>query len=865
MKFYINIIVAGILLFASCTNKKATKRNIILDDISVSANNNPLNIYRAASTKEWEIVHTKVALIFNWKEKTANGVATLTLTPYFYATDSILLDAKTMDIQKIEITRGRHGLKSSYHKEDKLGIRFAGSYQNTDTIQIAITYVAKPYEQKQGGSAAINDDKGLYFINTDYAIQGKPAQIWTQGETEANSHWLPTIDKPNQRTTTEVWLTVPDSFTTLSNGYVLSQTPSGNGMRTDVWKMDKPIQVYAIMFAIGKYSIVKDREALGKEVSYYVEPAFAPYAKAMFKNTPEMIEFFSDYTGVPYPWNKYSQVVVRDYVSGAMENTSASTFGEFMNQDLRENKDEDHEDIVAHELFHQWFGDYVTAESWSNLTVNESFATYGEQLWRRHKYGKASVDKTINDDLNAYLSSNSSEVLVRFHYRDKEDMFDRVSYQKGSVILHYLHQLMGEDAFRTAMKIYLSKNALQPAEAIQWRLAVEEATGKDWNWFFNQWYFRGGHPELDIKYEYDDAAKQVKVSVTQKQKQGSYILPLKTALVYGKEKEIVDWYIDSKTETFVHPYKNGIKPIVIPDAGHWLVGTITDAKTIADWLAVFKASTDDVISRKKAIVQIKEQLENADNQAIITAALQDKEAHIRYLTVEKLLSIKANQLQTKWKPDIKYIAEHDNDNIVRATAIRALGNWKENEALPLMFEALSDSSYEVAAAGLASINMLKKDTAYTIAKRILQTKPRGELDAVVWEIIGEKGEVQDASLFENASTQYYGSKKIRFANALSLYAERVKGDDALERSLKVFAYIVKTEVIKSYRLQCGLHLLEVADAYKQQKASAKNYADKEVAEIKMNKVKAVMDDIIKQETDEGNKSTYKAYMGRVFN
>lgn len=865
MKVYINIILFSGIFLVSCFSRKASKRNITLDNISVSANNNPLNIYRATSTKEWEILHTKASLSFNWKEKTANGIATLTLTPYFYATDSITLDAKTMDIGKIDLVQGDKAFKSSYHKEDKLVIKFADKYGRTDTIKLTIAYTAKPYEVAQGGSKAINDDKGLYFINTDYAITGKPAQIWTQGETEANSRWLPTIDKPNQRTTTEISLTVPDSFTTLSNGYLKKQINLENGMRTDVWAMEKPIQVYAIMFAIGRYSIVKDDEALGKEVSYYVEPAFEPYAKAMFRHTPEMIRFFSDYTEVPYPWNKYSQVVVRDYVSGAMENTSASTFGEFMNQDLRENKDDDHEDVVAHELFHQWFGDLVTAESWSHLTVNESFATYGEQLWRRYKYGKASVDKTINDDLQSYLGSNSTEVLVRHHYRDKEDMFDRVSYQKGSVILHYLHQLMGDDAFRAAMKIYLTKNALQSAEATNWRLAVEEATGKDWNWFFNQWYYREGHPELELKYEYNDVAKQLKLTVLQKQQQGSYILPLKTRLVYDKETETVDWYLDSRTETFIYPYKNGIRPIVIPDVEHWLVGTIADPKTSADWLAVYNAGADDIITRKNAIDQIKTKYEDKDNQAILSAALQDKEAYIRGLAISKIQPISSTQLRTKWKADIRYMAENDPDNKVRAAAIRLLGVWKEREVLSVMYAALADSSYLVAAAGLSCINGLEKDSAYTIAQSLLATKPRGELDAVVWEVIGEKGNAEDVNLFENTATQYYGGKKIQFAKALSLYAERVKGDDALDRSLKVFAYIVKTEVIKSYRLQCGLHLLEVADAYKQQKAAAKTYADKEVAEIKMNKVKSAMDDVIKAETDEGNISTYKAYMARVFN
>ena len=449
MKFYSNILLCSsvfvALIASSCSSKKAVKQKVTLNEISVSAKNNPYSIYRASAAKEWEIIHTNVALTFDWKGKTADGEARLQLTPYFYATDSLVLDAKSMRIDAVEWRSGSwNKLVLHNYANDKLVLRFQRPVIRDSQVHIYVKYKAMPYATVSGGSKAINDDRGLYFINTDYAIPGKPAQIWTQGETESNSHWVPTIDKPNQRTSTRIELTVPDSLTTLSNGVMMKSESLAGGLRKDIWAMNSPIQVYAMTFAIGKYDVIKDKETKeGREVSYYVESNFAPYAKDIFRNTPDMIDFFSKATGVNYPWNKYSQVIVRDYISGAMENTTASTFGEFMNKNHREIADADNEDIVAHELFHQWFGDYVTAESWSNLTLNESFATYGEQLWRIYKYGKASADKTIRDDLNSYLGSNSSEPLVRFHYRDKEDMFDRVSYQKGSSILHYLHQLMG--------------------------------------------------------------------------------------------------------------------------------------------------------------------------------------------------------------------------------------------------------------------------------------------------------------------------------------------------------------------------------------------------------------------------------------
>ncbi|MBN8670675.1 MAG: M1 family metallopeptidase [Chitinophagales bacterium] len=872
MKFYSNISLCACLLIAfmvsSCSSKKVIKQKVTLNEISVSAKNNPYSIYRATTSKEWEIIHTHVSLNFDWKGKTADGEARLQLMPYFYATDSLVLDAKSMRIDAVEWNSGSwNSIASHNYTNDKLTLRFRKPVTRDSQIHIYIKYKAMPYATAGGGSKAINDDRGLYFINTDYAIEGKPAQIWTQGETESNSHWVPTIDKPNQRTATRIELTVPDSFTTLSNGVLLKQEPLAGGMRKDIWSMHSPIQVYAMTFAIGKYEVIKDRETKsGREVSYYVEPKFAPYAKDIFRNTPDMIDYFSQVTGVAYPWNKYSQVVVRDYISGAMENTSASTFGEFMNKNHREIADADNDDIVAHELFHQWFGDYVTAESWSNLTLNESFATYGEQLWRRYRYGKASVDKTIRDDLNAYLGSNSTEPLVRFHYRDKEDMFDRVSYQKGSVILHYLHQLIGDEAFSRAMMIYLTRNALKPAEATQWRLAVEEATGKDWNWFFNQWYYRGGHPQLDIKYTYDDEQKQLKVELTQKQKEGVFILPFKTDIVYGSERITEDWLIETKSKVFTYPYKNGVKPMIIPDVYHWVVGTIDENKTSGEWLNTYKASGDDIVSRLKSIEQIGKDIDDTNNQEIINAALKDKDAYVREVVVSLLAPITNTKLQDKWKTDVRYIATNDPNNQTRARAIYTLGYWKDNNSKNLMLESVSDSSYAVAGASLSALNRMDKDTAYSLAKKYYYTQPAGELENIIWEVIGERGKDDDIKLFEEKANYYYGRDRISFANALSMYIDRVRNDDAFERGMGLFTVVVKDEAIKSYRQSEGLYLIMVANAYKQQlKDNTTNAIDRERATVRLQRLKKAIELMQKEEKDEEIRNVYETYTNRIFN
>ena len=390
-----------------------------------------------------------------------------------------------------------------------------------------IKYTARPEEVEQAGSQAISDAKGLYFIDPMDTDPDKPTQIWTQGETESNSCWFPTIDSPNQKTTQEIYIRVPDKYTTLSNGLLIAQVNNTDSTRTDHWKMSQAHAPYLFFMGIGEYSIVKDSWN-NIAVNYYVEPDYKDEAQAIFGNTPEMIQFFSEKFGVNYPWEKYSQIVVRDFVSGAMENTTTTLHGEMAYQQKGQLIDENTwEDVISHELSHHWFGDLVTTESWSNITVNESFATYSEYLWREYKYGKDHADAHLFQDKTQYISGgNYDKKLVRFHYADREDVFDGVSYQKGANILHMLRKYIGDEAFFTGLKLYLTKHQFKSAEAHQLRIALEEVSGKDLNPFFNQWYYENGHPKLHISYEYKDLLNKVNVTIKQADKVFSFPLAI---------------------------------------------------------------------------------------------------------------------------------------------------------------------------------------------------------------------------------------------------------------------------------------------------------------------------------------------------
>jgi aminopeptidase N len=264
-------------------------------------------VYRSTATKLNDLVDTRLDVKFDYDKSYMYGKAWVTLKPHFYPTDSLALDAKGMDIHKVAIVKDGKSEPLKYEYDGMvLNIHLGRTYKYTEKYTVFVDYTSKPNEVKTHGSAAITDAKGLYFINPKGEEKGKPTQIWTQGETEANSTWFPTIDKPNQKTTEEITMTVPAKYVTLSNGKLVDQKVNGDGTRTDHWKMDLPHAPYLFFMGVGEYSIVKDSYK-GKEVSYYVEKEYAPVARGIFGHTPEMIAFYSRITGVDYPWPKYSQ------------------------------------------------------------------------------------------------------------------------------------------------------------------------------------------------------------------------------------------------------------------------------------------------------------------------------------------------------------------------------------------------------------------------------------------------------------------------------------------------------------------------------------------------------------------------------
>ncbi|HEX8528604.1 MAG TPA: M1 family aminopeptidase, partial [Cytophagales bacterium] len=603
----------------------------------------------------------------------------------------------------------------------RLRIGLGKTYTRSTPYTLTIDYTARPNELPAGGSEAITSDKGLYFINADGTEPGKPRQLWTQGETEANSRWFPTIDSPNERCTQEVYLTVDPKYVTLSNGSLVYSRANKDGTRTDYWKQDQPHAPYLFMIAAGDFAVVKDKWQ-NLEVNYYVEPGYAKYAKAIFGRTPEMIEFFSKKLNYKFPWEKYSQIVVRDFVSGAMENTTAVTFYDKVLMDHRDLVDENSDNIIAHELFHHWFGDLVTTESWANLPLNESFANYSEYLWQEHKNGLEEADYHAQTEADQYFAEaeNKQEPLIRYRYLDKEDMFDSHSYAKGGRILHMLRKYVGDDAFFTALNLYLTTHKYTSVEIHDLRLAFEEVTGEDLNWFFNQWFLAAGHPDLLVTHNYADG----KVRLTVKQRQDSlytpiYRLPVKVGVWTGGK--LTTHAVDiTRAEQTVELPAAARPDLVLFDAETQLLGKTEHPKSKEELVFQYY-NTDRYLSRYEAFnglfevvkAQAEEEEEASAASApkasklddpalrkLATDALGDKFWVIRQMAVRNLLGYQGEEAAGLGEK-LRVMALRDPRSYVRAEAINTLLSWPGQQGYqPLYEKALSDSSYSVAAVAL---------------------------------------------------------------------------------------------------------------------------------------------------------------------
>ncbi len=738
-----------------------------------------------------DLVHTDLEIRFNWQKERVLGKATLDLTPYFYPRDSLYLDAQGFELKEVALVENDNKRSLDYgYDGQEIAIELDREYTREDTFTVFIDYTAKPTEREEGGSSAIMSDQGIFFIDPDSSNPDKPTQLWTQGETEHNSGWFPTRDQPNERMTQELAITVKDGFKTLSNGEKVYSVDNEDGTRTDHWKQELSQPPYLVMMAVGDFAVVEDSWRDSIPVNYWVEHDYRSSARDIFGESPEMLEFFSEKLGYDYPWAKYDQVVVRDFVSGAMENTSAVVFGSSVRKTKVELIDGYRESIIPHEMIHHWFGNVATLESWANLPLNEAFATYGEYMWFEHRYGRDRADQHNQQNLRAYLQSSRQgghKNMIRFGYENAEGMFDAHSYQKGGRILHMLRKTVGDEAFWKSIEHYLHENAFEPVEIHELRIAFEEVTGRDLNWFFNQWFLDKGHPKLDISYEYINGLGEQTVIIEQTQdfsQRPVYKLPIKIDIYVDGEKTRHEVTIDEVKERFTFNV-SGEPDLVNVDAQKMLLCEKTDNKPLEQYRYQYY-NAPLYLDRYEAIQKVGRE-DDSLSAKVIRDALGDEFWYLRRQALGQL-DAAVEHYPDAVRKKLRELSEDPKPG-VRAQAIQAMNkHFEDAEMEGILDKALDkDSSRQVMGTAMEVLAERNPEKGLKVAERFEDTESSSLLSSVA-NVYADDGAKAHHDFFINGMKRISGFQVYNFINVYKGYVTQLD-DEGMKRGIEAMADI----------------------------------------------------------------------------
>lgn len=744
-----------------------------------------------APDRRFRIHHLKLELRFDLPNQSVSGKATLTISPFADGLQTIELDAAEFNVSRVRhippqaepddsplIMLGSSAVNLPFSTQpERLSIELDRPLQRDEEVMIEIAYSCRPR-------------KGLYFIHPDEAYPNKPFQIWSQGQTEDAHWWFPCADTPHQKMTTELLATVDEKYFALSNGALVGSV--GNQAEKTItyhWRQEQPHPSYLVTVVIGEYELIQER-LQGLPVEYYVYADRAEQGKTLFARTPEMIEFFADKFGYPYPFAKYSQVLVDDFLFGAMENTSATTMTDRCLLDERAALDVNYEDIVAHELAHHWWGDLVTCKHWSEIWLNESFATYSEYLWREHTRGSDEARFALFQDfltyLNEDLSSHRRPILFR-RYRYSEELMDRHAYEKGACVLHMLRHVLGDEAFFRSMARYLSKFAFGVAETNDLKTAIEEVTGKNLHWFFDQWIYGAGYPELEVEYEWQREQKMLRLSVRQVQKADeeddvveAFRFPVEIEIVIANPDAFIETdlrksfhvWIEKAEQEFYFPCET--KPrLVVFDKGHRVFKLLRFLKSqqeliyqlhhdedmlgrvrAARELSVYKTdearqALQQVLSgedfravRMAAAISLGEVKSQETRRALREAYIVCTDSHVRRACVWALgCDSKVAETTLQF---LREVIANDPSYFVQIAAIRALGNLgqkaEDNIAYDALNAALAKGAWQevVRASVFQTFKHAKEKRAVDLA---MQHSKYGEHIAVRVAAIGALGAI----------------------------------------------------------------------------------------------------------------------------
>lgn len=673
-----------------------------------------------------DVRHLAIDVTPDFKRRRISATATLTFAPISRPADSITLDAHDLNVSKVT---GSVPIAEHILVPGGIQIVFKQPIPIGQEASVTIAYEAEPKD-------------GLYFRTPEMGYKQEDTHLWTQGEPHLARHWFPSFDYPNQRFTSEITCRVPPEMTAVSNGRLVSdQIDKATGLKVVRWLQDKPHANYLVALVAGKFSMLEDH-AGNTKLRFFTPPSQAAYAKSSFEGTADMVGFYEKETGVTFPWAKYDQVAVDDFLWGGMENTSLTILTDRTLFSRESENIQSSQYLVAHELAHQWFGDYVTCKDWSHLWLNEGFAVYYSNLYEEHKHGRDAMLYALYSDYRGLVGSKDERRPIAYRgYNDAMDQFDGRAYAKGGWVLHMLRTQLGEKLYRRGITEYLKRNALRSVITQNLQDALEDVSGVSLQQFFDQWVYHPGIPQLTVTQSWDAKTQLAQVSVQQTQATDDKVLlfrfPVKLRFrtakgVVERQVEISgkqhDFYVPlpAKPETVRFDADLGVLAEVKFELPRpMLYAQLDDRDDVIGRLLAIEAlkSNDDAetigrlkktlredpfygvrIAASRALREIKT---DAARRAL-SDALPQSDARVRLRVVEDLGGFfhpEANRQILSW-------LESEKNPDIRAAAIRSLSKYPGPETFQRLRACLESNSYRngLASAAIDTMRQLEDPT-----------------------------------------------------------------------------------------------------------------------------------------------------------
>lgn len=734
---------------------------------------------------DYDVQHYRIEVSFDWAARSVTGRTTITLRPFKSDLKEIAVDAGQMKISAVKLAGGA-ALQFRYDDGEHLFIALDKAYTAGADLSVVIEYTATP-------------QRGLTFITPTPDDPSRPNQIWSQGESQDNHYWFPCYDYPNDKATTELIAHVENGYQVISNGVLVDTEPHPEkNLKAWHWKMDQPYSSYLVSIIVGKFAEVKDQFKNIPVISY-VYPSEVDNARISFAKMAQMVAFFSERLGVDFPYGKYAQTTVRDF-GGGMENITATTLTDSAVHDKRAHLDISSDGLTSHELAHSWFGDLLTCRDWGELWLNESFATFMAAAWTEHDLGKADyLYEMYNNQqvaLRVWGQGGIRRPIVTKRYPNPDALFDAYAYPRGGAVINMMRFVLGDERFWRAINHYVSKHKFQNVETQQLVVAIEEATGQNLQWFFDEWLYKMGQPEFEITSVYDDAAKTVKLAVKQTQKADEtrpwfqspefFTMPVDLAITTAAGEQVTRLWIDAKEKEFT--VKVDGRPLIVNfDRGNILLKQVKFDRPEAE--LVYQLLHDaDVMGRVRAALELKSRNTAAAREALAKAATGDQFWAVRVESTRGL-----GELKNEAARAALIEAAGDKDSRVRREALKALGQFKDAKLADLFIRVInSDQSYFAIAEAARALGDSGSPKAYDVLAAALKT-PSWQ-DTVLAGALAGLAALGDSRVIDTALKYAApGNRPSVRAAALAALARAGKGND---RAFQALAAALKDSSIE---------------------------------------------------------------------